>query len=128
MTFISRERPSKLAVAAATTDLKVKDNFLADSDKPSSRSLVNQLQKELEDLKASTARGNQRVRNFKRKIELAEQKTDRLQNEHDRLVMKVASLTTEVKILRSQEADNEWLVATNNNLRAIVEELNQAKT
>lgn len=35
---------------------------------------------ELEDLKASTARGNQRVRNFKRKIELAEQKTDRLQN------------------------------------------------
>ena len=35
---------------------------------------------ELEDLKASTVRENQRVRNFKRKIELAEQKTERLQN------------------------------------------------
>jgi cell division protein FtsB len=42
--------------------------------------------------------------------------------------MKVASLTTEVKVLKSLEADNEWLVATNNNLRAIVEKLTKGKT
>ena len=34
----------------------------------------------MEDLKASTKRETQRVRNVKRKMELAEQKTERLQN------------------------------------------------
>lgn len=38
-------------------------------------------------------------------------------------MMKVASLTTEVQVLKTLEADNEWLVTTNNNLRAIVEKL-----
>ncbi|XP_063677189.1 uncharacterized protein LOC134813384 [Bolinopsis microptera] len=122
MTFTSRDRPSRLSI---TSDLK--DSLLT-NERASSRSLVSQMQKELEDLKASTKRETQRVRNVKRKMELAEQKTDRLQNEQHRLVMKVASLTSDMKILRSQEENNEWLVATNNNLQAIVEKLTKRQT
>lgn len=122
MTFTSRDRPSRLSI---TSDLK--DSLLT-NERASSRSLVSQMQKELEDLKASTKRETQRVRNVKRKMELAEQKTERLQNEQHRLVMKVASLTSDMKILRSQEENNEWLVATNNNLQAIVEKLTKRQT
>ena len=42
--------------------------------------------------------------------------------------MKVASLTSDMKILRSTEENNEWLVATNNNLQAIVEKLTKRQT
>lgn len=78
----------------------------------------------LEDLKASTTREQQKCRNCKRKIELADQKTECLQSEHDRLVQKLAKLSSEVRILKSTEEDNQWLCTTNKNLKEIIDRLN----